>query len=395
MRPLPLAPRVGFLGRLGSGNLGNDASLAVVLGEVRERRPDAVVDFMCSGPGVVSQRHTAPAVRLHHVGTHGPAAWRVLVGAVVDAVRISAWVRHHDVVVVPGMGTLEATLRERPWQMPWTLLVTALSGRLWGTRVALVGIGAGAVPDPVQRTMLLAVARLVHYRSFRDEQSREALRRMGVRSHDGVYPDVVLALPVPDQPPPEPRSVGVGVMAWAGDNTERPRAAALHAAYVEEMRRTITLLLERGYTVNLLVGDDDDLPVAERLAAGAADDRVRVRETTTPDELDAVVASVEVVVAARFHNVVSALRCATPVVALCYAPKHRALMASLGLEKLCQDLRGLDARRVVEQVDALHGERSTLREDLARQVAGLRPLHARHFDEVARAVLDVAPGVPA
>lgn len=388
-------PRIGLLGRLGSGNLGNDASLEVVLDLVRRRRPDARIDVMCSGPEVVSARHSLPAVALHHTAVRGPAVWRVAAGIVVDTVRISAWVWRHDVVVVPGMGTLESTLHERAWQMPWTLLVTSLSGRLWGTRVALVAVGAGAVPEPVQRRLLVGAARLASFRSFRDEQSREEMRRMGLRTHDEVVPDVVLALPVPDRQPAPARSVGVGVMAWSGDNSERSQAAGLAAAYTAEMGRVVALLLERDFAVSLLVGDDDDVPVARAVAAGVGEARVHVLTPGSPAELVEALASVEVVVATRYHNVVGALRCATPVVALCYAPKHRALMSTMGVGELCHDLRGLDAQGLVEQVVAVHADRDAVRARLEQRLEEIRPVLDRHFDEVAGSVLRAAPVVPA
>jgi polysaccharide pyruvyl transferase WcaK-like protein len=387
-------PRVGFLGRLGAGNLGNDASLEVVLGLVRARRPDAVLDAMCSGPEVVRERYDLPTVELHRA-LRGPTPWRVLAGLVVDAVRVGRWVRRHDVVLVPGMGTLESTLQERAWQMPWTLLVMAVSGRLWRTRVALVGVGAGAVPERAQRWMFVTAARLVAYRSFRDERSRDEMQRMGLRTHDGVLPDVVLALPVPPHPPARPRSVGLGVMAWSGSNGERALAERLHAAYVAEMERVLELLLERGYDVSVLVGDADDVPVAQDLVSGAGSERVRLVVPTTPDELVEAVSAVEVVVAARYHNVVGALRCATPVVALCYAPKHRDLMALMGVEGLCHELRGLDAERLVDHVDEVHRDREGVRAHLEQRLEELAPTFEQHFDEVAARLLDAPAEVPA
>jgi polysaccharide pyruvyl transferase WcaK-like protein len=44
------APRVGLFGRLGSGNIGNDASMEAVLAYLRAEHPDAILDAMCGGP---------------------------------------------------------------------------------------------------------------------------------------------------------------------------------------------------------------------------------------------------------------------------------------------------------------------------------------------------------
>ena len=43
------APRVGLFGKLGSGNIGNDASMEAVLDYLGSDHPDAIVDAMCTG----------------------------------------------------------------------------------------------------------------------------------------------------------------------------------------------------------------------------------------------------------------------------------------------------------------------------------------------------------
>ncbi|MER6984337.1 hypothetical protein ABT317_47185, partial [Streptomyces carpinensis] len=143
--------RVGVFGLLGSGNLGNDGSLEAVLGYLRLEHPEVVVDALCGGPEVVTARYGIPATRMHwYRGEYrtasraGSIAAKAL-GKLVDVVRTAAWVRRHDVVIVPGMGVLEATLPLRPWGFPYALFLLCATGRLFGTRVALVGVGAAAI----------------------------------------------------------------------------------------------------------------------------------------------------------------------------------------------------------------------------------------------------------
>ncbi|MCT9145712.1 polysaccharide pyruvyl transferase family protein, partial [Streptomyces violarus] len=183
MRPLV---RVGVFGLLGSGNLGNDGSLEAVLGYLRAEHPDAAVDALCGGPEVVTARYGIPATRLHwYRGEYrtasraGAIAGKGL-GKLVDIVRTAAWVRRHDVVIVPGMGVLEATLPLRPWGFPYALFLLCASGRLFGTRVALVSVGADAIRDRPTRALVRWSARLAAYRSYRDARSRDAMRAMGV-----------------------------------------------------------------------------------------------------------------------------------------------------------------------------------------------------------------------
>ena len=196
--------RVGVFGLLGSGNLGNDGSLEAVLGYLRAEHPEAVVDALCGGPEVVTARYGIPATRLHwyrgeyRTASRAGAIAAKGLGKLVDAVRTAAWVRRHDVVIVPGMGVLEATLPLRPWGFPYSLFLLCASGRLSGTRVALVGVGAAAIGNRPTRALVRWSARLAAYRSYRDALSRDAMRAMGVdTARDEVYPDLAFALPTP------------------------------------------------------------------------------------------------------------------------------------------------------------------------------------------------------
>jgi polysaccharide pyruvyl transferase WcaK-like protein len=198
--------RVGVFGLLGSGNIGNDGSLEAVLGYLRAEHPEAVVDALCGGPEVVAARYGIPATRLHwYRGEYrtasraGAIAGKGL-GKLVDAVRTAAWVRRHDVVIVPGMGVLEATLPLRPWGFPYSLFLLCASGRLLRSRVALVGVGAAPIGDRPTRALVRWSARLATYRSYRDAMSRDAMRAMGVNTaRDEVYPDLAFALPTPPE----------------------------------------------------------------------------------------------------------------------------------------------------------------------------------------------------
>ena len=197
-------PRVGLFGLLGSGNLGNDSSLEAVMGYLRVKHPAAVVDFFCAGPEAITARYGLPARRLHWNRSEYQTASGLRsiaikgLGKAVDAFRTLSWVRRHDLVVVPGMGVLEATLPLRPWGFPYSLLLLTASGRLVGTKVALVSVGANTDSDPWTRRVFTMAARLAYYRSYRDELSRDAMRESGLDvSQDEVYPDLVFALPTP------------------------------------------------------------------------------------------------------------------------------------------------------------------------------------------------------
>lgn len=381
--------RVGVFGLLGSGNLGNDGSLEAVLGYLRAEHPEASVDALCGGPEVVTARYGIPATRLHwYRGEYrtasraGAIAGKGL-GKLVDVVRTAAWVRRHDVVIVPGMGVLEATLPLRPWGFPYSLFLLCASGRLFGTKVALVGVGAGPIGNRLTRSLVRRSARLAAYRSYRDAQSRDALREMGVdTARDEVYPDLAFALPTPRSPelsasleqggtpiapsgPPGP--VCVGVMDFHGGDDDRARADDIHRRYLDGTTRFVRALVEDGRPVRLLTGDECDRPVVAAILRAVDSPLVTAAEATSLADLMKETAAADTVVATRYHNLVCALKAGTPTLALSYAAKSDALMDRMGLAAYCHPAREVDADRLLEQFRALEKRSAQLRRTLAER----------------------------
>ncbi|QDY75387.1 polysaccharide pyruvyl transferase family protein [Streptomyces qinzhouensis] len=377
--------RVGVFGLLGSGNLGNDGSLEAVLGYLRAEHPDAVVDALCGGPETVTARYGIPATRLHwYRGEYrtasraGAIAGKGL-GKLVDVFRTAAWVRRHDVVIVPGMGVLEATLPLRPWGFPYSLFLLCATGRLTGTRVALVSVGAAAIGRRSTRTLVRWSARLAAYRSYRDDLSRDAMRAMGVdTARDEVYPDLAFALPVPGAgvPPDPPGPVCVGVMAFHGGNDDRARAEEIHRRYLDGTTRFVRALAEDGRQVRLLTGDEADATVVAAILEAVDSPLVTAAEAASLADLMKETAAAATVVATRYHNLICALKAGTPTLALSYAAKSEALMARMGLGVYCHPAREVDADRLLEQFRALERRSAELRRTLTER----NELAARQLD---------------
>ncbi|MFI1359001.1 polysaccharide pyruvyl transferase family protein [Streptomyces sp. NPDC020898] len=368
--------RVGVFGLLGSGNLGNDGSLEAVLGYLRAEHPKAVVDALCGGPEVVTARYGIPATRLHwYRGEYRTASRAGAIvgkglGKLVDAFRTAAWVRRHDVVIVPGMGVLEATLPLRPWGFPYSLFLLCASGRLFGTRVALVGVGAAAIGNRPTRTLVRWSARLAAYRSYRDTLSRDAMRAMGVdTARDEVYPDLAFALPAPpagaSSDPLGP--VCVGVMDFHGGDDDRARAEEIHRRYLDGTTRFVRALVEDGRPVRLLTGDECDAPVVAAILDAVDSPLVTAAEAASLADLMKETAAADTVVATRYHNLVCALKVGTPTLALSYAAKSDALMDRMGLAAYCHPAREVDADRLLEQFRALEKRSAELRRTLTER----------------------------
>ncbi|MFC9675784.1 polysaccharide pyruvyl transferase family protein [Streptomyces sp. NPDC056949] len=389
------AVRIGVFGLLGSGNFGNDGSLEAVLGYLRAEHPDAVVDALCGGPEEVAARFGIPATRLHwYAGEYRTASRTGAIaakglGKLVDIVRTAAWVRRHDVVIVPGMGVLEATLPLRPWGFPYSLFLLCASGRLLGTPVALVSVGAAEIGNRATRALVRWSARLATYRSYRDAHSRDAMRAMGVdTARDKVYVDLAFALPTPEAGAPSgsPGPVCVGVMDFHGSNDDRDRADEIHRRYLDGTIRLVRTLAEEGRQVRLLTGDTCDAPVVAAILDAVDSPLVTAAEPSSLADLMKEMAAADTVVATRYHNLICALKAGTPTLALSYAAKSDALMDRMGLGAHCHPAREVDADRLLEQFRALEKRSADLRQTLAeRNLAAARQLDDQ-FTELSEAL---------
>ncbi len=392
------APRVGLFGILGSGNIGNNASMESALRYLRTRHPDAIVDALCSGPERVQALYGIEAIPMSWSPGSGkrssgvPAPVLKVLGKAVDTVRTASWVRKHDVVIVPGMGVLDASLPLRPWGFPYALFLISASGRLCGTKVAMVSVGADIIRQQATRWLIITAARLAFYRSFRDAFSRDAMRRSGLDvTRDPVYPDLVFGLPAPPYDPGDPQTVVVGVMAYYGSNDDRRDADAIYASYVANVTSFVRWLAGNGRKVRLVIGDangSDDGTAQEILSALRAQrpelepGQVVAAPVTSLADVMREMAQAGTVIATRYHNVLCALRLSKPTISLGYSAKHQALMADMGVPEFCQPAHPLDVNLLIERFTELEGQSVKLRRVLEeRNMAS-----EQHLDEQFAAI---------
>lgn len=403
-------PRVGLFGHLGSGNIGNDASLEAMLKYFTSDQPDAILDAMTLAPEVVKDRYGVPAIPLRWLPPDeghgsGRAVARKSLVKVVDTVRIASWVRRHEVVIIPGMGVLETALPQRPWQGPYNMLVLCAAGRIFGTKVALVCVGANLPRERLTRRLFGAAGRLAFYRSYRDTLTRDAMRRMGVNtSGDNVYPDIAFGLPAPSAGPGDERTVGIGLMDYHGTDGDDPsRGDEIRASYVEKMKSFTRWLVDDGRRVRLFIGDTnnaDESVVKEILADIRAHrpdldpDWVVAEPVTTFADLMRAMDPVSTVVATRYHNVICALMLAKPTISIGYGEKNAVLMADTGLADYCQSIGSLDIDRLIEQFTDLESHAAQLRQTVAEGNRTKAPLVERQLAELSAVLFQVPAPAP-
>ena len=150
------APRVGFLGHLGAQNIGNDASLEAVLAYLRSAHPDVICDAMCPGPARVRAQYGIDAIPLFSAQRFDQ---RVQGLASIPLKALGKGIDDADRSLGPAARRRHRTRRRRARsQFAIVALGDALRALpaerlrpIVGTKVAFVGVGAGAISKPMTR----------------------------------------------------------------------------------------------------------------------------------------------------------------------------------------------------------------------------------------------------
>ncbi|PSJ58551.1 hypothetical protein C7I85_19340 [Mesorhizobium soli] len=352
-----------------------------MLGFLRRTRPDARLFCVCDQPEVVSRSLNIDAVPIRPLGPPSRSKLRRILSKLGDFGCAWRHIRKADLMIIPGTGILD-DFGERPQAMPLKILTWCLAARLVGTKIAFVCIGAGPIRHRLNRWLMLGAAGLAHYRSYRDEMSRNFMESVGFdTTNDQVYPDIVFKLPVPavsspaSTPNPGRLTVGVGVMSYRGWYGYAEGAEQIFSRYIDKLSEFVIYLLDGGYGVRLLTGELGDSTALDALLAGVRAARPQAAENIIAEpsyslnDLMEQMSQTDIVVATRFHNIVCALKMGKPTISLGYARKNDVLMAEMGLGDYCQHVEHFSVQTLVEHFNALVENRDTLAQNVRQRVA--------------------------
>jgi polysaccharide pyruvyl transferase WcaK-like protein len=292
--------------------------------------------------------------------------------------------KHTEALIIPGTGLLTDAYGVRSWG-PYSIFKWSLIAKLRGCKLLFVSVGAGPLYSRVGRFFVKAALSLADFRSYRDESSRRYLKGIGFRpGDDRVYPDLAFSLPQTVIPLYRDRQgrrlvVGLGLMEYAGRySVERP-TNAIYSAYLETLVDFVKWLLAHEYDVRLLIGDLVDTRVTREFRSllkerSSTDDEKRIIDepVASVEDLLSQLASVDLVVATRFHNVLLSLLLNKPVLAISFHHKCSSLMSQMGLSEYCQDINCLDPRRLIQQFCQLEKNARNLRHMIREKVADCR-----------------------
>ena len=392
--------KISFFGNFGQGNLGNESTLEAILYNLRQHLPDAEVNCICTGPEATATTHNIAAVPIHDVFVtpgplrHNPLArflWKVFIGIPRELYR---WLQAFqtlegtDMLIVPGTQFLSDNL-SGPFGWPYLAFKWSVTAKLRGCKLLFVSVGVGPLRHRLSRVFVKSALLLADFRSYRDDFSRQYMRHIGFdATNDPVYPDLAFSLPTPTIPQGRQINRGqpviaVGVKNYRGQygpTRLQHHADDIYRRYIDMVTTLVAWLLEHTYTVRLVFGDMSyDAQVLADLRKSLQERAVKYESHQLLDEpiksQDALVlqlATCDIVVSARFHNVVVALLLNKPVIALAYHEKFSALLDSPDLAQYYLELEHVNAGMVIDRLLELQRNRDTLKRHISRRVDAYR-----------------------
>jgi polysaccharide pyruvyl transferase WcaK-like protein len=376
-------------------NSGNESTLIAMLSRLQSLSPDGEFQCICTHPEAVAARDgiraTPITARVSRIWDREIPLTRRMPAAVAgvgaelrEYVRAFRMLKRTDTLIVPGTGLVTDAFG-LSGAGPYSVFRWSLMAKLRGCRVLFVSIGAGPVDRAIGRALVKTALSLADYRSYRDDASRECLKGIGVQTTtDRVYPDLAFSLPQALLPhddqgsPGARRIVGLGLMVYPGKYSASDPRPETYTAYLESLAVFAAWLLDHDYEIRLLLGDGDTAVIDDfrsvlRQRLGDAHER-RILEqpiVSVPDVLSGL-ATTDVVVATRFHNVLLSLLLNKPVIAISFHHKCSSLMRKMNLSEYCQDIHQINADRLIAQFESLEQNRDVVKATIDHGVGEAR-----------------------
>jgi polysaccharide pyruvyl transferase WcaK-like protein len=415
--------KIALLHHVGTGNLGDDATLDTVIQNIKRRRPDAEIAAFTANPEDTRQRHRLPSYPI----LRKPWSW-YKTSAPADAVvrrparqnRFLYYFRRlgytlavrlpraisselsflvtsqrklssFEVLVISGGGQLTE------WGGPWAFLFTVykwvLLAKSARVKCLFLNIGAGPLTHPLSKFFARRALSAADYVSFRDAQSQKLANQIGFKGVGQVYPDCVYIreVPAPMRIAGENGGqsiVGIAPMPYCDPRMDpAERNLAIYEGFIERLTTFASSLARESYLLRMFGTDIavDQLAIEDLRMKLLRNHNIRTPEFESMSSLDEVfsrMSAVDYIVTCRFHGIVFAHLLNKPVLALSHHPKMNTLMNDLGLSKYCLDIRTCQPADLCDAFASLVAAAAEVKSRMASSLASYRSRLTGQFDNL-------------
>ena len=398
--------KIGLFGHYGNNNIGDESIILAVFQNLKQRLPEAEIIGFSLTPedskkrlGIDSypiryQSQDRKADRSDFINSiNNLLAYKMIERPIKELrflIRVFRRLKNLDLLVVCGSNQFIDTFGGLRGY-PYTILKWVLLSRLRGVKVAFASVGAGPIENPATYRLLKPALLRADYLSYRDQGSKEYIESHIPELDGNICPDLAHALTTtPAVVKKETDKVVVGVNPipifdrryWYIGNEEKYRR------YVSELTLFTKNLIDSGYRVRLFNTHPKDILVINDIVTelremGELQNGVpEVVQITTVEQLLNVIASLNVVVATRFHANVLPLRLGIPVLGICYYRKTKELLIDMGLEDFHVDVQDFTHRDLKSKMDLILKNSEELKRKVESNFQHYKVMLDEQFDKI-------------
>jgi polysaccharide pyruvyl transferase WcaK-like protein len=423
---------IGLLEHFGTGNLGDDATVAAALQHIRSRWPHAVIVGLSLFPFDSESRHNIPCYPIrrglfssnfspkpHRLSTNFVLTFKNMLKACLARYQLLILLRFIsapisvmrellflaksyrvakslDILVVCGGGQLLDSWGG-PWAFPYTIFKWVMLAKLARAKCYFLNVGAGPIDHSLSKWFVRRSLFFADYVSLRDHKSKALIREIGFRGKLQVVADNVYGLQLPDAKNSISRIrerseliVGISPMAYCDPRRYWNRDRATYETFIQKLAGFSAGLIQKHHKLSFFSSDiwfdseaivDLDAALKSELAGDTS------RWVTCPpvkdiDDLLSQLSRVDCIITCKFHGVVFGHLLNIPVLAIAHHPKVATLMDDFGLSEYCVDIRKFDADLLTTKFEQLMADATRLKSQMATRVALCRKQLAFQFDSL-------------
>ncbi len=366
----PEAPlRVGISGSYGGLNLGDEAILAGIIGELRRSLPVELTVFSRNPEDTVARHRVERAVKVRQL-TRREAREEV---------------KHLDLLILGGGGILydadaEAYLRE------------VVLARELGIPVMVYAISAGPLQDPKVRSAVAQVLNQAELITVRDRQGYRLLEDVGVEKEIHLTADPALLIEAASLPTEALLTEGVDFHRHlVGFSVREPGPAAPHIStdhYYELLANAADFMIDRlNADVVFVPMEKADIQHSHGVVSKMEyPQRAEIlRREYTSEQILSLIGRLEFCVGMRLHFLIFSALQGVPFVALPYASKVMGFIQEL--EMPMPPMHDVRSGRLIASIDRAWDTRQDIKAKIQRLLPGLKE-RARETNRLLLAMLE-------
>ncbi|TWT07011.1 polysaccharide pyruvyl transferase CsaB [Planococcus sp. CPCC 101016] len=353
--------RVVLSGYYGFDNVGDEAILYAIIHSLREYYPGIEIYVLSNKPEKTAETYRVKAIN----------RWSLK--------EVRAAIKSSDGLISGGGSLLQDETGRK--SIPYYAGVMKIAQQL-KKPVFVYAQGMGPINSKVNQMIVKHVLNAVTLLTVRDQQSKQLLEKIGVRSQIDLVPDPVMGLDASDfhsswlqQQNFQNKVISVSVRDWAND------VYAFH-----EIAAGLDQLVNKGYEIVFVpMHGKHDFKTSQQVEEMMKTKAYVAPHDSTIQEKMAIIKESDVLFGMRLHALIFAAVGYTPFVALSYDPKIDSFAEIVGQPVLGHvETKDWDQADLVKAIENIFTDYPNEMEKIKKEVTPLQ----KSANETARAVIN-------